>query len=152
MKCLGCGYELEDGKLYCPKCGYEVHIVPDFEPEIEETMNDALNEALEDIANHLIENEEKIRKEEQLEQEEKQHNRIRIYSTVAAVCTIVLVMVFVLLYNHLGTVETQLERARLPEKGIMKKRLNIHFERLILTVLIWRRAIFSEHIMYRTGS
>ena len=112
MKCLGCGYELEDGKLYCPKCGYEVHIVPDFEPEIEETMNDALNEALEDIANHLIENEEKIRKEEQLEQEEKQHNRIRIYSTVAAVCTIVLVMVFVLLYNHLGTVETQLERAR----------------------------------------
>ncbi len=117
MKCLNCGCELEEGKLYCSKCGYEIQIVPDFEPEIEETMNDAMNEALEDIANHLIQNEEEKRKEEQLEQEEKQHNRIRIYSTVAAICTIVLVMACVLFYNHMGTVETQLAKA---EKAAQK--------------------------------
>lgn len=118
MKCLSCGHELEEGKLYCSMCGYEVQIVPDFEPEIEETMNDALNDALEDITNHLIQSEEERRKEEQLEQEERQHNRIRFYSTLAAICTIVLLILCVLIYNHINTVENQIEKAeKMASKG-----------------------------------
>ena len=117
MKCLSCGCELEEGKLYCPRCGYEVQIVPDFEPEIEETISGVMNEALEDITNHLIQSEEQKRKEEQLEQEEKQHNRIRLYSTMAAACTLVLLVVCVLFYNYMGNVETQLAKAQKAASG-----------------------------------
>ncbi|MDO4620059.1 MAG: chitobiase/beta-hexosaminidase C-terminal domain-containing protein [Lachnospiraceae bacterium] len=30
MICPRCGSEIPDGKLYCPHCGYEVHLVPDY--------------------------------------------------------------------------------------------------------------------------
>ncbi|MCI6173170.1 MAG: chitobiase/beta-hexosaminidase C-terminal domain-containing protein [Clostridiales bacterium] len=30
MKCSNCGFEIPDGKLYCPRCGKEVQLVPDF--------------------------------------------------------------------------------------------------------------------------
>lgn len=112
MKCLGCGHELEEGKLYCPKCGYEIQIVPDFEPEIEKTINDALNDASEDIANHLSQNEEEKKQAALLEQEEKQHGRLRLYSALAAVCTIVLLIICILWYNSVNTVENQLEKAK----------------------------------------
>ena len=29
---------MEEGKLYCEHCGEDIHIVPDFEPEIEYNM------------------------------------------------------------------------------------------------------------------
>ena len=35
MKCPECGNEIRDGHLICEVCGYEVQIVPDFEPDIE---------------------------------------------------------------------------------------------------------------------
>ncbi len=33
MKCENCGFEIDDGKLYCPSCGYEIQLVPDFDIE-----------------------------------------------------------------------------------------------------------------------
>ncbi len=30
MKCENCGYEIPQGKVFCPVCGYEVRLVPDF--------------------------------------------------------------------------------------------------------------------------
>ncbi len=36
MKCENCGFEIDDGKLYCPSCGYEIQLVPDFDIELEE--------------------------------------------------------------------------------------------------------------------
>ena len=38
MKCQKCGASLKEGNLYCQKCGYEYQIVPDFEPEIENSI------------------------------------------------------------------------------------------------------------------
>ena len=38
MKCQKCGASLPDGNLYCHKCGEEYKIVPDFEPEIENSI------------------------------------------------------------------------------------------------------------------
>lgn len=49
MKCPKCGAELEEGHLYCEKCGEEIHIVPDFEPEIEYSMNETLSGIVEDV-------------------------------------------------------------------------------------------------------
>ena len=38
MKCQKCGAELVSGHLYCDICGAEFQIVPDFEPEIENSI------------------------------------------------------------------------------------------------------------------
>lgn len=108
MKCLGCGYELEDGKLYCPKCGREIQIVPDFEPEIEEKINGVLEE----ITNHLIRSEEAEKKEEQREQAEKRHSAVSFYTTLIAVFLVILLIFGVFLADHLGSMETQLARAQ----------------------------------------
>ncbi len=37
MNCPKCGAPIRAGSLYCEQCGEDVHIVPDFEPELEET-------------------------------------------------------------------------------------------------------------------
>ena len=43
MKCPNCGNEIQDGKLLCEKCGTEIHIVPDFDPEIENQIEEGLS-------------------------------------------------------------------------------------------------------------
>ena len=49
MKCQQCGVEIEEGKMYCSSCGQEVQIVPDFEPEVENTINQAMDHILKDV-------------------------------------------------------------------------------------------------------
>ena len=48
MKCEICGTEIPEGTLYCPKCGKDVHIVPDFkefaESKAENTVRNLLND------------------------------------------------------------------------------------------------------------
>ena len=38
MKCPSCGCEMAEGHLYCEKCGMEIQMVPDFEPEFENSI------------------------------------------------------------------------------------------------------------------
>ncbi|MDD7740298.1 MAG: hypothetical protein PUJ62_09535 [Lachnospiraceae bacterium] len=52
MKCSRCGATLENGKLFCPICGQEVQLVPDYE-----TVETAY------YKQKAIEKEEQIRKE-----------------------------------------------------------------------------------------
>ena len=49
MKCPNCGEELKEGYLYCEKCGEEIRIVPDFEPEIENSIIETLSAVAEDV-------------------------------------------------------------------------------------------------------
>lgn len=44
MKCPNCGAEMKEGALYCEQCGEDIHIVPDFEPEIEYNMEKTLSD------------------------------------------------------------------------------------------------------------
>ncbi len=44
MKCPHCGNELKEGHLICEECGEEIRIVPDFEPEIENSITETLSE------------------------------------------------------------------------------------------------------------
>ena len=41
---------MEEGKLYCEHCGEDIHIVPDFEPEIEYNMAQTLNNIAKEMA------------------------------------------------------------------------------------------------------
>ena len=50
MKCPKCGYEWQEGHLYCDNCGEEFRIVPDFEPEIEEEMEETLSTLFVELA------------------------------------------------------------------------------------------------------
>lgn len=50
MICPECGREIPEGHLYCDTCGMEVRIVPDFEPEVE----NSITESLSDVAKALI--------------------------------------------------------------------------------------------------
>lgn len=49
MKCLKCGAEIREGSLYCEKCGEDIHIVPDFEPEVEDTCKNTIESMTKDI-------------------------------------------------------------------------------------------------------
>ena len=49
MKCPKCGAEIRDGYLYCEKCGEDIHIVPDFDPEIESSMHETLSGIVEEV-------------------------------------------------------------------------------------------------------
>ena len=49
MKCPNCGAQIQEGKLYCEKCGREIQIVPEFEPEIENSIHTSLSNVATEI-------------------------------------------------------------------------------------------------------
>lgn len=49
MICPKCGNEMGEGKMYCEVCGEEIQYVPDFEPEIENSITDVLNDVADQI-------------------------------------------------------------------------------------------------------
>lgn len=52
MICPKCGHKMKDDMLYCEKCGEEIQFVPDFEPEIEQSISDTLSEIkIQDLEN-----------------------------------------------------------------------------------------------------
>ena len=50
MKCPNCGEEMADDALYCEHCGEDIHIVPDFEPELDENLQQIISGIVEEIA------------------------------------------------------------------------------------------------------
>ena len=49
MKCPNCGEEMADGALYCEHCGEDIHIVPDFEPELEHNIQQIISGIMEEL-------------------------------------------------------------------------------------------------------
>jgi len=49
MKCPNCGADIPEGSLYCEQCGADIHMVPDFEPEVELNIEQTINGIAEDI-------------------------------------------------------------------------------------------------------
>ena len=50
MRCPNCGAEMKEGLLYCENCGEEIHIVPDFEPELEQNIQQNLERIVQNVA------------------------------------------------------------------------------------------------------
>ena len=65
MKCPNCGAEMEEGKLYCEHCGEDIHIVPDFEPEVEYNMEQTLSDIAKEMEPKPAEEEEPVNPESQ---------------------------------------------------------------------------------------
>lgn len=49
MVCSKCGHEIPEGKLMCENCGAEINIVPEFDIEIENSINETLSNIVEEI-------------------------------------------------------------------------------------------------------
>lgn len=119
MICPKCGNEMKPGLLYCETCGEEIMIVPDFDPEIENSIREILTNVADDMAADEALNGEEA-SEESLE-EEKRRKRTRIdkmsYRVLAGVgiafVLIVLVLTIVggLLSNRYFSYDFQMKKA-----------------------------------------
>ncbi len=69
MKCPNCGAEMKEGSLYCEVCGEDIHIVPDFEPELEYNMEQSLHHIVEEIQEAPGAQEQDVYQEQVFEQD-----------------------------------------------------------------------------------
>ncbi len=49
MNCPNCGAQMPEGSLYCEKCGEDIHIVPDYEPELDHNIQQAIQNIADEI-------------------------------------------------------------------------------------------------------
>ncbi|MBD5458879.1 MAG: hypothetical protein HDR27_09965 [Lachnospiraceae bacterium] len=128
MKCPNCGNEMEEGHLICEVCGNEIRIVPDFEPEIENSITETLSTlaALQDeeqadkkaeaVQEPDEKREEAVDKEDEYGGDEKKriYKRSRQAGVLIAVCMMIfLALLFWMFYSyHVQTVSYQVDKAK----------------------------------------
>lgn len=124
MKCPHCGREMPDGCLLCEGCGEEIQIVPDFEPEIENSITEALSTMV--ARQERAEAEEKtgLTEPEDAKKREKSLAGIirrgpKAHIVLAVVILIMTAFISYILYlYHIHTVEYQINEAKkLAESG-----------------------------------
>lgn len=116
MKCPHCGNELVEGHLICEVCGEEIRIVPDFEPEIENSITETLSTlaAEQDGTDNAERHQEDGRqKEEQPETEDAVPDNRKIWVIASLVIFFIVALVTYSAYvYHTQTVEYQINKAR----------------------------------------
>ncbi len=65
MQCPNCNKELKDGYLYCEYCGYEIQMVPNFEPEVEGSILSSLKDIQKEVDIASKEEADKAREEKE---------------------------------------------------------------------------------------
>ena len=103
MKCPNCGAEMADGALYCEQCGEDIHIVPDFEPELEQDIELTISGILEDI--------EEQENADDLEQVRGRDNPWKIFAACGAVLITAAALCALLIYHH-NSLTWQIERGQ----------------------------------------
>lgn len=122
MRCLKCGAAIPEGKMYCPRCGSPVRIVPDYS-SLEDLLADEVNEVMRDdydsapvqqntrntsydTNTQAMERERRARHEERIrraEEEERKKNkrasRRKLAVLLVLVCAALAVMVYFVLQN-----------------------------------------------------
>ena len=120
MKCPNCGEEMTYGALYCEHCGEDIHIVPDFEPELESNLEQTINGIVEELEVHS---------QESVEHEENERNGTKKQHGWKWIVLFLILLIFaatgmsmwVYLYN---CEEYQIKQAvRYTESGVYDKAL-----------------------------
>lgn len=116
MKCPHCGNELIEGHLICERCGEEIQIVPDFEPEIENSITETLSTlaALQEgeDTQEISQTEEKAEEDVQ-EEDAPVDDGKKIWLMVSLVIIFVVALVTYGTYAyHIRTVEYQITKAK----------------------------------------
>lgn len=116
MKCPHCGNELKEGHLICEKCGEEIRIVPDFEPEIENSITETLStlaalqegeDGQEQQADEMIEEES----EPETDEIAADGRKIWIMASLILLFVVALISCGAYAY-HIRTVEYQISKAK----------------------------------------
>lgn len=117
MKCPHCGNELMEGHLICEKCGEEIQIVPDFEPEIENSITETLSTlaALQEgeDTQEISQAEEKAEEEDVQEDDDPADDGKKVWLMVSLIIIFVVSLVTYGTYvYHIRTVEYQINKAK----------------------------------------
>lgn len=91
MKCKNCGAEIQDGHVYCEKCGYEIHIVPDYNIELEEKITKTLE--------RLVKEEFEERQEDQIKTVQKVVKKKNRLICSVAIAFVLVMMLGVIVVN-----------------------------------------------------
>ncbi len=119
MKCAYCNAELKPGCIYCPNCGKEVQIVPDYN-ELDDYI---LNSVLDDDSREEERpsnppqkpDEEKIDNQKALKEKKAQQKKIIIISVLVAVIAIAIIIAVVVVKvnsNRNNSVDYQIKQAQ----------------------------------------
>lgn len=120
MKCPHCGHEMPEGYLICEHCGEEIQIVPDFEPEIENSITETLSTLVfqqeetadeEETAAEETGAEENDAQESDLAADKKRGRGIHIVLAFAILFVVGLIS-YTLYAYHIKTVDYQINRAK----------------------------------------
>ena len=117
MKCPHCGNELKEGHLICEKCGEEIQMVPDFEPEIENSITETLTTLASlqegEDTQGISQTEYKAEEEDEQETDEPVEDGRKVWMIMCLVIIFVVVLVTYGTYSyHIRTVEYQITRAK----------------------------------------
>lgn len=96
MKCPNCGLELEEGSLYCRNCGHDIHIVPDYDPATELTINDELTKV-------AIAVDENLRQEKLEEENQRKKRRLHIELAGLVIALVSLLLSFLAVYYYVDS-------------------------------------------------
>lgn len=116
MKCPNCGEEMKEGHLICEACGNEIQIVPDFEPEIENSITETLSTLV------VLEDDEQTDEDQQQDiidlenaddvaEKASQSRRIKVLIGIFIVF-LAAVFSYAIYSYHIGTVDYQIDKAK----------------------------------------
>ena len=111
MKCPNCGTEIPDGHLLCDQCGEEIQIVPDFEPEIENSITETLT-TLVSMAEETEETADEEETEEASDEGKAGKGRTIQIMIGLGLFFVAAVVSYALYAYHIRTVEYQISRAQ----------------------------------------
>ncbi|MBR1929863.1 MAG: chitobiase/beta-hexosaminidase C-terminal domain-containing protein [Lachnospiraceae bacterium] len=116
MKCPNCGAEIPADSIYCLQCGEDIHIVPDFEPEIEFNLEEALSTIAEEFGAEQSDEAAKQREdwmEDEFSRINKRHSRrILLLLGIFGVLLLVAGGAVGWMYYRYNSLDYQVERAR----------------------------------------
>ena len=129
MKCPNCGAEMPAGSLYCEQCGEDIHIVPDFEPEVEFNIE----QTIQGIAEDILEDESLSETPQDMDMEEEEglgYRRWVFYAILVGVLCLIVMIGGVLIFQH-NSLQFQLKRAEACVAGGQYDRAVRYYERAL---------------------
>ncbi len=107
MDCPKCGARIPAGSLYCVQCGEDIHIVPDFDPEVEYNLEQTISGIVEEIR------EDDVVQDDITPENPKKHSSKKMigWITLAAILFFTSAGIGIFFYEY-NSVDIQVEHAR----------------------------------------